>query len=242
MNLIISLQPEVLFHVGGFPFTNTLLVSILVTLFVVAMAAGFRLWGNERSFVYRLTRYLLFSLLKVSEMVLGDRARAMTAIPLVATFFVFIVLANLLALLPGFLGSFYLTTAAGEVPILRSPNSDLNTTLALSLVAVVAAQVFSVRHLGWGGFVERFVNLKGPIRFFMGFFEIISEFAKVLSFSFRLFGNVFAGEILLLVIGFLVPFILPVPFMALEVFVGLIQALIFSMLSLTFIKTASVTH
>ncbi len=240
MTLNISLQPEYVAAIGSFGITNSLVTSLAVTSLVVVgvMVAGAR--KNRKSFVVRAMRYFLFELLKLSEMVVGNRKRAMVVIPLVATFFIFIVLANLLALVPGFLGSFYVTTAAQRVPLLRSPNSDLNTTLALALVSVAAAQYFSLKQLGAKLYLRRFINLSGPLRFFMGFFEIISESVKVLSFSFRLFGNIFAGEVLLLVIAFLAPYIVPVPFMILEVFVGVIQAFIFSMLTLSFIRTASI--
>jgi len=157
----------------------------------------------------------------------------------VATFFIFIVTANLLALIPGFLGSLFVRVPRGRVPLLRSPNSDLTTTLALALFSVFAIQFFSLRALGLKGYLGRFFNFTNPIRFVLGFFEMISEGVKVLSFSFRLFGNIFAGEVLLLVIAFLIPYFIPLPFMLLEVFVGVIQAFVFAVLTLTFIKTST---
>lgn len=134
-----------------------------------------------------------------------------------------------------------MTVNGHPVPVLRSPNSDLNTTLALAIFSVVSIQFFSIQVLGLGGFISRFLNFKGPIEFILGFFELISESVKVVSFSFRLFGNVFAGEVLLLIIGFLVPYIIPLPFMLLEIFVGLIQAFIFAILTLTFIQTGTLS-
>lgn len=240
MTLNISLQPEYVASVAGLPVSNSLLTSLLVTAVLAAVILTGVFRKKPKSFIVRATRYLLFGLLKLSEMILGSRKRAEAVIPIVATFFVFITAANLLALVPGFLGSFYVATPSGQVPLLRSPNSDLNTTLALALVAVAATQYFSLRKLGAGLYLKRFIDLKSPLRFFMGFFEIISESVKVLSFSFRLFGNIFAGEVLLLVIAFLVPYLVPVPFMLLEMFVGIIQAFIFSMLTLSFIRTASI--
>jgi F-type H+-transporting ATPase subunit a len=158
---------------------------------------------------------------------------------------------------------------AGEVivPIFRSPSTDLNNNFALALVSVGMTQVFGVMALGIGYF-SKFFNVKGMIRafgpdaqgqrrgcagmlgafmfgaidFFVGILELISEFAKIISFSFRLFGNIFAGEVMLLVLASLLPLILTIPFLGLEVFVGLIQAFIFFILTLAFFSIATVSH
>lgn len=164
-----------------------------------------------------------------------------TILPVICTFFIYIVTANLIALLPGFLGSFYIYSGGHKIALLRSPNSDVNTTFALAIFSVLATQYFSLQRLGAKKYISRFLNITSPLSLLLGFFEILSEAAKVLSFSFRLFGNIFAGEILLLVIAFLVPYIIPIPFMFMEIFVGIIQAFIFAVLTLTFIKTSTIT-
>ncbi len=238
--LNISFQPEYIASFLGLNVTNSLLTSVLVTVILVIGVIFIRNTRNPRGLLIRSTRYLLFQILHLTEMIVGSRERALAVLPLGATFFIFIVTANLLALIPGFLGSFYVAAPAGHLSLLRSPNSDLNTTLALALIAVFSAQAHSLRSLGAKLFLRRFFDLRSPIRFFLGFFEIISESVKLLSFSFRLFGNIFAGEVLLLVIAFLAPYLVPVPFMILEMFVGVIQAFIFAMLTLSFIKTASI--
>ncbi len=240
--LNISLQPEYVAAILGFRVTNSLLTSVLVTVLIILTAFLLRFVPRPRAFLHRAAKYLIYQFLKLSEMVVGDKKRARAVMPLAATFFIFIVFANLLALIPGFLGSFFVETAAGRVPLLRSPNSDLNTTLALALISVFATQGFSLRYLGGRLYLRRFFDFRSPMRLFMGFFEVISESVKVLSFSFRLFGNIFAGEVLLLVLAFLAPYLVPIPFMILEIFVGIIQAFIFSMLTLSFIKTASTTE
>jgi F-type H+-transporting ATPase subunit a len=127
------------------------------------------------------------------------------------------------------------------VPYLRAGTADLNTTLALSLFTMVMVQVIGIKYLGLGYF-KKFFNFKNPIAVFVSVLETISEFAKIISFSFRLFGNIFAGEVLLVVIGALVPLIVPMPFYGLEIFVGFIQALVFSMLSIVFYNVATVSH
>ncbi len=237
----ISLHSEYILSIFGFKVTNTFLTSFLVTVILSALGFVFYLAKqNRRNIILNGMRILIFELLKFTDTVTQDRELSKRVLPLIATFFLFIVTANLLALMPGFLGSFFVRTSEGNLPVLRSPNSDLTTTVSLALVSVFSIQFFSVKAFGARGYLERFINFSNPIRFFLGFFEIFSESVKVLSFSFRLFGNIFAGEILLLIIAFLVPYIIPLPFMILEVFVGIIQAFIFSTLTLTFIKTSLV--
>jgi F-type H+-transporting ATPase subunit a len=237
----IELKPEIIFSAFGFPVTNTFLTTVLVTLILTLVSLIFYFRGqNSRNFFLSGFRILVFNLLKLTDEVTNDRKITRQILPLIATFFLFIVTANLLALIPGFLGSFFVKTSAGNLPLLRSPNSDLNTTVALALFSVVATQFFSIRILGAKKFLSRFINFTGPIKFVLGFFEMISEAVRLLSFSFRLFGNIFAGEVLLLVIAFLIPFFIPIPFMILEMFVAIIQAFIFAVLTLTFIESGIV--
>jgi F-type H+-transporting ATPase subunit a len=131
---------------------------------------------------------------------------------------------------------------ANAVPLLRSPASDLNFTLALALIAVTMVNVFATSIVGLRGRVSVFFNFSSPIKFFVGILELLSEFARIISFTFRLFGNVFAGEVLLAIMALLVPYLVPLPFMFLEVFVGFIQAFIFGMLTLVFVALAITPH
>jgi len=129
------------------------------------------------------------------------------------------------------------------VPFLRSANTDLNMSLAIALVAMVMVHFWGFSILGFLGHAGKFISFKsGPIGFFVGILELISEFGRVISFTFRLFGNIFAGEVLLMAMAFLLPFIGILPFLGLELFVGLIQAFVFSMLTLVFAAMASVSH
>lgn len=236
----IGLQSEYVLSIGEFMITNTFLTSVLVTFLLVAFSILF--YPDERMIstkIYMIVRYLMFGLLNLINTVTQDETLTQQILPLIATFFLFIVSANLLALIPGYLGAFYIKTPTGNIPLLRSPNSDLTTTLALALFSVGAIQLFSFKTLGLSKYLRRFFNFINPIKFVLGFFELLSELVKILSFSFRLFGNIFAGEVLLLVIAFLAPYIIPVPFMIMEVFMGIIQAFIFAVLTLTFIKTST---
>lgn len=133
------------------------------------------------------------------------------------------------------------------VPLFRAPSADLNFTFALAICTVVMVQIWGVRTQG-GAYFSKFTNTSGPnvgmraISGFVSFLEIISEFSRILAFGFRLFGNIFAGEVVLATMAFLIPFLLPLPFYALEIFVGVIQALVFMMLALVFFTMATISH
>lgn len=135
---------------------------------------------------------------------------------------------------------------AKKIPIFRAPSADLNFTFALAIITMVMVQVWGIQALGMG-YLKKFFNFSGSgfmkgINIFSGLLELVSEFAKIISFAFRLFGNIFAGEVLLVVMAFLITFLIPVPFYGLELFVGFIQALVFMMLAVVFFSTAVVSH
>ena len=198
-------------------------------------------------------------------------AQAPIFFPLVATFFFFILISNWMGIFPGF-GSVgvWAEHHHGEtvlVPFLRSANAHLSTTVALAIISVGATQYFGFKLLGLP-FLGRYFTFKsasakkekpaasgfaaliGKLAIvmergsnaFVGILELVSEFIKIMSFSFRLFGNIFAGEVLLIVVSYLAAFLVSLPFMGLELFVGLVQALIFSMLSLVFFMMATAHH
>lgn len=238
----IGFKPEYIFSIGGFRIANSLVTSIIVSLFLILTALYFSHKKNKDSVLVKALKALVYELIKLIDEVTGDRNLSYQVLPIIATFFIYIFVANLFALFPGFLGSLYLRDGGQKIALIRSPNSDLNTTLALALISVLATQYYSIKFLGVKSYVARFINFKTPVLFITGFFEIISEGVKVISFSFRLFGNIFAGEVLLIVMAFLIPYIIPLPFMILEIFVGIIQAFIFAMLTLTFIRTSTIRH
>lgn len=130
---------------------------------------------------------------------------------------------------------------ASVIPLFRGTTADLNTTIMLAVLSFLVIQFYGVKVLGFG-YLKKFINLHGPIDFFVGLLEVISEFSKIISFAFRLFGNIFAGEVLLVVIAFLIPVVASFPFLLLEVFVGFIQALVFAMLTAIFINVATTAH
>jgi F-type H+-transporting ATPase subunit a len=157
--------------------------------------------------------------------------------PFLVTLFLFIFAANLLEFLPG-VGSIGFFGPEGFIPLFRSVNTDLNVTLALTIISVLTIEIMGVVTLGILRYGGKFINFSSPLNFVVGLIELVSELARLVSFSFRLFGNIFAGEVLIAVVAFFVPYILPVPLMAFEMFVGLVQAAIFTLLTLFFIKLA----
>ncbi|MCL4399942.1 F0F1 ATP synthase subunit A [Patescibacteria group bacterium] len=239
----ISLKAEPIFNVGGFQMTNTLLLSFLVVLIFLIVGFASRkkiklLPGKFQVFF----EWLVEGILDLMESVLGERSLAEKYFPLVSSIFFFVVVSNWLGLLPGLSSIGLREPGKPIIPFLRSPASDLNFTLALALVSVLGTNIIAVKSMGLKLHIKKFFNFKDPIKFFVGILELISEFAKVISFSFRLFGNVFAGEVLLIIVGALVPYLVPMPFMTMEFFVGFIQAFIFAMLTLVFIATATAMH
>jgi F-type H+-transporting ATPase subunit a len=234
----ISLKAETLFRIGAFPVTNSLLAAVGASGILSALAVRLRRVQRIPGALQNVAEAVIDWVLDLCVSVTGDRVRARKFFPLVATLFLFVLLNNWLGLMPGF-GSIGLRENGHLVPLLRAGSADLNTTLALALVSVVTTQVFGVFLLSAGKYAGRFFNFKNPIYTFVGLVELVSEFAKIISFSFRLFGNVFAGEVLLLVISSLVPVLAPVPFYGLELFVGLIQAFVFAVLTLVFLTVAT---
>jgi len=238
----ISIRAEEIFRIGSFPVTNALFLSTIVVLLLIILAIILR---RKLSIIpntlQNIAEMILEGALGVMDSVLLDRRKSEKYLPLVLTVFLFILFSNWFGLLPG-VGSIMVIHGGDSIPLFRSPASDLNFTLALALLSVTFANALGVAAIGLRARLSVFFNFKDPIKFFVGILELISEFAKIISFSFRLFGNVFAGEVLLTIMAFLVPYAAPLPFMFLEIFVGFIQAFIFGMLTLVFIGMAITEH
>ncbi len=239
----ISLVAEPLFHIGDFLVTNSLLLSSIAVFVIAGILLSLYIKGLSPvpGILQNIVEIVTEGILSVMDGVLGSQEKSQRYFPLIASIFLFVLVSNWLGLLPG-VGSVLFAHKQGFVPFLRAPGADLNFTLALGIGAVVAVHIIGVGAIGVISHGKKFINLSGPIDFFVGILEFISEFAKMVSFSFRLFGNVFAGEVLLTIVAFLVPYFVPLPFLFLELFVGFIQALIFSMLTLVFVASATVTH
>ncbi len=245
-----TLAPETIFHIGKLPVTNTIVnVWLAIGILIVVGLVIRKKTSLKPGTMQNTMEFFLEKLLTYFDQVTGDRKKTLQFLPLVGAVFFFILLSNWLGLLPG-TGSIHI----GEAPLLRSANSDLNLTLAMAVSVVVISHIVGLVTVGVFTHLGKFVQLggliksfrKGPVAIFtaiinigVGLIEIISEFAKVLSLSLRLFGNIFAGEVLISVIVSIAAIFLPAPFMLLELLVGLVQASVFTMLTLVYLTIMS---
>ena len=256
-----TLFAEPIFTIGNFTVTNSLINSWIVLLVVIIFA--FSLKGKIKKIPGKLQNGLEMIMewfLSIFDDVTGSRKKSLQFLPFILTFFFFILLNNWLGLLPGVGSIGKVVSEHGEnvfIPFLRGATADLNTTLALATVGLVVVHICGNISVGTWHYLNKFINLKAfleipkkviknpaillinPIKAFVGIVELIGEVAKIASLSFRLFGNIFAGEVLLAAMSAICAFLLPLPFMALEIIVGLIQALIFSVLILIYMSIST---
>jgi F-type H+-transporting ATPase subunit a len=236
--LHIALAAERVGTLWGIPITNTLVAEwvVMALLIITAVIVG----RNPKLIPGRVQNFfeLIFDfLIDYMAQILGNRKLAIRFFPLIVTVFLFIAFSNLFDFLP-IMGALVVHHAGETVPLLRPVNTDLNVTLALAIIAVFSIEISGIVLLGFWRYGSKFFNFTSPLNFVVGIIEFISELSRFISFSFRLFGNIFAGEVLLAVAGFFMPYVLPVPLMAFETFVGVVQAAVFAMLMLFFIKLA----
>lgn len=240
----IHLAPPILGHFFGIPLTSTMLTAWLTmaVLIVVALLIGRRITlvpGRLQS----IAESVIGGAYDYVADALESKPMANRFFPLIMTIFVFILAMNWIGLLPGVdaVGLYSASHESGEkilTPFFHPVHTDLNMTIALAIIAFVTIELSGVIIIGFFKYAGKFINFSSPLNFLIGIIELFSEIARLISFSFRLFGNVFAGKTLLLIAMFFVPFILPVPVLAFELFVGFIQAFIFAVLTLFFIKLA----
>ena len=259
----ITLFAEPVAHIGNFTITNALLTSWVVVGIIVVLSLVLRLRLKEvPGKLQNLFEIVVDGALSLCDQVTNSRALSIKIFPIAISVFFFVLINNWLGLLPiAGLG----ILERGEhglafIPFLRGGTADINTTIALAVMAVVGANIFGIFSIGLWKTFNKYVNLKvlggiftkvrrdpavlivAPITFFVGLIEIISEFAKIASLSFRLFGNVFAGEVLLASMAALVAYVVPIPFLFLEILVGVIQALIFSILLVVYFTISATDH
>lgn len=241
----VHLAPYVVGHIGGLPITSTLLTSWLAMIVLIVFAYFFSRSLKEVPGKFQaLIELIIGGIFDFVADTLENRELARKYFPVLMTIFLFLVVMNWIGLLPGVTSIGYYDDHHHLVPFLYPPATDLNITLAFALVAVAVIEFAGIVALGAVKYGGKFVTFKGKnigdrlLNFVVGLIELISELARIVSFSFRLFGNIFAGKTLLVVSIFFVPFILPVPIMVYETFVGFIQAAVFAFLTLIFIKLA----
>jgi F-type H+-transporting ATPase subunit a len=241
----ISIKAEPIFKIGNFHVSNSLILSSVMFVFFLIVALLYNKQSKEKNKgkIFYFVNFALKAIYGLFESILKEKTTIF--FPIFGAFFLFILLQNWIGLLPG-VGSILIRVVEhGEAhyfPIFRGNNADLNATLALALISVFLIQFFGIKYLGFKGYIKKFINFSNPINFFVGILEVISEISKIISFSFRLFGNIFAGEVLLTIVAFLIPVAVSFPFIMLEIFVGLVQALVFSLLSAVFLNLAISSH
>lgn len=239
MGLEISLAPEVLFRIGSFPVTNSFFWSIFLSLFIITITLTVRfslkiIPGKFQSII----ELLISGGYDFVESIIGDSKKAKRVFPLVMTLFIFIITANLATYVPG-QSAFTFHGEDGVVPVFRAIMADYGMVLTMTLLTIFIVQIVAIYVSGPFGYVSKFINLRSPLKFFLGLMDVVGETAKIVSLSFRLFGNIFAGEVLGAVVLFLFPFFAPLPFMFLGLLTALVQAFVFSVLTLVFISMAS---
>lgn len=242
----ISISAEHLFNLGSLPVTNSMIATGVVS--VALGTFSYFTTKNLKSVPKGIQNFfeaIVESLLSLVNSITKDKELTNKIFPLIATFFIFILFNNWFGLFPGFGTIGFHEVHDGKesfVPLLRAGTADLNLTVALAMVAVIAVQIFGIAAIGFIKYFKKFINFSSPVNFFVGILELVGEVVRVISFAFRLFGNIFAGEVLLIVLSVLVPYIIPLPFYIMEIFVGFIQALVFTMLALVYIKMATLSH
>jgi F-type H+-transporting ATPase subunit a len=277
----ISIKPEPIMSIGSMAITNSLFTTWLVVIFLIVLALIVKsLLKQKPGKIQAIFEILFEQIQNLLNDITNDKGKTRKMLPLIATIFLFVLVANFTGLLPGSGSSVMVpeaqikgaedtaivepsetttaekgetaTTEAQEgegfhyngvkyVPLFRAPSSDLNMTFGLAIVVMLIVQIvgfasLKIKYLG------KFFNFTGVMQFFVGLLEFVAEFAKVLAFAFRLFGNVFAGEVLLVVMGSFLAIILPMPFYGFEIFVAFIQAFVFAILTAAFINLAMEHH
>ncbi len=236
---VVSVAPQTVFHVGGFVVTNSQLlgvVGIAILLAILFKAKAELKRGGRGRFVHAVM-WMFESLYDTTVEVIGDKAIALKVLPLAVTFFFFFLVNNWLGILP-FVGEAF---TYKHVAVFRGAAADMNTTFALAIISMGTAQAWAIKRHGFLGNIRRYIvsPFKDPLRSVEGGLEIVGEFSRLLALSLRIFGNVFGGEVLLAVIGYLTSFAAPIAlplFYILELFVGAVQAYVFFMLTVAFIS------
>lgn len=260
MELSISLSPEVLFNIGWFPVTNSFVWTLVLSVFL--MLVTFFVGKGSKIVPGRLQNFMeliLEGAYSFVKSVIGTDKKARKIFPLVFTMFLLILFANLATFIPG-QAAVTIAKETGDMSLFRAVMADYGLVLVMTLITVILTQIIAIAVNGPFGYIGKFINLSGIkeffkgvlkgkfkfgvlaqgfLDFFLGLMDIVGEIAKIISLSFRLFGNIFAGEVLGAVMLFLVPFIAPLPFMFLGLLTAVVQAFVFSVLTLIFITMAS---
>lgn len=255
-----TLYAETVMHIGPLPVNNALLTSWAAVLVIIALAIALRLSLKKIPGKLQHTfEIFVEGAMSIGDQVTNDRKITERVFPIAACVFFFVLISNWIGLLP-LMGLGVVEHGDTFIPFLRSGTADLNTNIAIAVMAVIGANIFGIITIGGWKMLNKYINLKAlgsvftkirkdpaiilvaPITFAVGLIEIVGEMAKVASLSLRLFGNVFAGEVLLASMSAMVAYFVPLPFLLLEVGVGIIQAFIFAVLTTVYFTISAQDH
>ena len=245
-----SVNSEAVFYVGSLPITNSLLLEFLIILILASfglfVVSKFR--SEQLTKTQNIVEIAYEGLISFVASVTGSPETAKKVFPLVATILVYLVVANLIGIIPGLTSLTY-----GQSALFRTPTTDFNTTLGLAIAVVLIIQAASIQSYGLLGYLGKFFKFKGIyqgfkkspmdgfiaiIEFFIGLLDIFAEFAKIISLSFRLFGNMFAGEVLAVLILGALAFFIPAIWLSMSLLFAAVQAVVFGALTAVYYTLA----
>lgn len=235
---MVPLFAEPVFHLFGVPITNTLLHTVIVDALIILGIFFLRNISLVPTMFQNIVEFAVEGLYSLTETVSPKHAKII--FPYFMSFFVFILIANWTSLIPGF-GTIGIKDHGELIPFLRAATSDINVTLSLAIIATVATQYLAIKTIGIKHHLARYLSWN-PIFLFVGLLELLSVFTNIISLSFRLFGNIFAGDVVITTISGMFAFLLPLPFLSLEILVGMVQALVFAMLTMSFMAILTTPH
>ncbi len=258
--LDISLAPRALFYLAGFPVTNTFLWTVVISVIIMVLFVGVaRRMRNVPGTTQNIIEVLVEGSYDFVNSVTGSEKKTRRIFPFVFTLFVFILACNLVMFFPG-QSALTVERAGGVIPLFRAVMSDYGLIFVMTILGILTVQIVAIAVHGPFGYLGKFINLKGFKDFFKNIFQgkfkpnligqgfldlflgvmgFVGEFAKIISLSFRLFGNIFASEVITAVMLFLAPFIVPLPFKFLGLLTAIVQAFVFAVLTLIYITMAS---
>ncbi len=235
----LSIQSEVLGFIGDFPIRNTETTALLDWIFFILLmlaARNFRIRNPGRFQI--AVEMILCIITSLIQQIIVDEKKSRKIVPIVTTLTLFLLVSNLITMFVPIISGF----TYNGIPLFRTHTNDFNTTVALSFSMIFLGQIYSVQHGGLLDHFFKYVQIKqiifafrksikqgflSIINAFVGLLDIISEFAKIISLSLRLFGNIFAGELLIGVFMSMIAIGLPIPIMVLSLLSGVIQSIVF---------------
>jgi len=245
-----GLKPDILFNIGGFPVTNTMTLTWLIVGLVIIFGILLKksLVIKAKSKLQLIIELIVEAIIGMLDQITQNREKSKKILPIIGSVFLFFIAANLITLIPGLTSIIF-----NNKPLFRVPTTDLNLTLALAVLMIGLTQIVSIKSKGILNHIGEYIQVKKVylgfrksigegmiafINFIMGFLDIIGEFAKVISLSLRLFGNMFAGEVLMVVMMSFSAFVAPTILIAQTLLIGLLQAMVFSILGAVYLNLA----